>query len=211
LALAVASWLDEVIDRPPWQKIFLALLWGLAVTTPVGAALLAGAAGSSAILATAILIAHFYGVVAWLRTCRHRGGPAILSLCLLVLAICTWGSLDHALRSPKESLAHAGGLLRDLEGGGAKVLGYALIEREIAAIAWQLKHPFEHTEDGRKVLDRLRESGTAREEGIRWAILAAEEDLAALRALSGGEALDGFHVLLAEPARRRVLQVIVRG
>jgi hypothetical protein len=208
VSLVVAGWLERLVDGKSLRRIFLVLLCALAVTTPVGALLLAGTSGASPVLATMVLVAHFYGVAAWLRTYRRSRQPVFTALCLLVLATSTWGSLYHAMRSPNECLAELGGVLRDLEGGGAKVLGYKLVEREIAAVAWQLKHPFDRTDDVRRILDGSREPGAGK---ARRVIVAAAEDLETLRAASGGEALEGFQVLFGQPARRRLLQVLTRG
>jgi 4-amino-4-deoxy-L-arabinose transferase-like glycosyltransferase len=146
-------------------------------------ATLSAAPASSSALVLAALVAHFYWTVWGTRRRRREkeapssaiglppedaplsGGeprgrssrelsPTVYTaLLLLTLSVAAWGSFHHVLTNPRSTAAPLGGRMAALESQGFEIAGYGLFQREIAAVAWYLRHSFPHAEER----ERLRE------------------------------------------------------
>ena len=88
-------------------------------------------------------------------------------------------------RNPKYTAAPLGLRVAALERQNYEIAGYRLFQREYAAVAWYLRHPFLHLEEP-EGLRALVEKGKAirAEEGAgRLALMVEERELEALRDL----------------------------
>ena len=80
---------------------------------------------------------------------RHRiTGSALL---LIVLCVAAWGSFYHVTRNPRYTAAALGLRVAELERQSYEITGYRLFQREYAAVAWYLRHPFLHLEEPEKL------------------------------------------------------------
>ncbi|HZN57246.1 MAG TPA: hypothetical protein VFD71_04150, partial [Planctomycetota bacterium] len=138
----------------------------------------------------------------------HAARPWVGAAALTLLLLPAIGAFVHHRQEAEDSLLPLGRILAEREANGATVRGFGLIEREVAAVAWYLGHPFEAipVEDGSWSRARPAIAGDI--------VIGGAEELRAAAA-AAGVALDpagvGGWALVAElTSRRRTLQAWAR-
>jgi len=138
----------------------------------------------------------------------HAARPWVGAAALTLLLLPAIGVFVHHRQEAEDSLLPLGRILAEREANGATVRGFGLIEREVAAVAWYLGHPFEAipVEDGSWSRARPAIAGDI--------VIGGAEELRAAAA-AAGVALDpagvGGWALVAElTSRRRTLQAWAR-
>jgi len=135
---------------------------------------------------------------------RVASGRVLLQLLwILVVVVPVGGTLVRAIGSRDDSVRDMGVALASLGRNGNVIVGYRLWEREAAAIAWYLRHPFDNIEDPEVFADRIRELRP------KVTVVGGRDDLQLLTGLPHEGGLKGARLLLADKARRRTLQVWV--
>ncbi len=229
VALVVAAWLTTVSDTRWFARLGRVCGFLCAMLVPVGAALiLATPNGGGSKLVFAALGTHFFLLIRYEQR-RRRGQlatnqvspafrahdatptdslasrPGLTTTCLcLVLTVAMWGTLYRIGRSVKSSAAPLGRVVAALDAGGAEILGYQLSEREIAAVAWYLRHPFRAFSSEAE----LREEVGAKSR-TRRGLVIEEGELERLRQSKRGLILSAWIENLAVNLRRRRLLVLV--
>ena len=146
-ALLTATWLEDTFHRLS-PRASGVLLWGGFVAGVAGTLVAAertfawGRRPSLALYLIAALLV--YMGLRWLPRRHWPTGTVGTSrlVVLAVLAVATWGTAYHLVKSPQKSVALFGRELERLEESGLRIIGYRLTEREVGAAAWYLKHPF---------------------------------------------------------------------
>jgi 4-amino-4-deoxy-L-arabinose transferase-like glycosyltransferase len=121
------------------------------------------------------------------REAWRRAAPWVYTA--IVLAVAAGGTVVRAFEERETSLRSFGRRAAELEREGCTVLGMDLEEREVAAIAWYLRHPFEVLDGGEDLKARAAALGgrtaiIGSEEAFRAHELAARRNLAAEQTLS---------------------------
>jgi 4-amino-4-deoxy-L-arabinose transferase-like glycosyltransferase len=133
---------------------------------------------------------------AWLVRLLGRGHSRRLVLAVVwapVLLLPIAGAMYQRLDADDVSMAAFGRGLADVEKSGRTVVGFRLEEREEAAIAWYLRHPFESLGDASALRDRVAALGAK-------AVLAGDADDLREAGVGAGE---GRHEILEHVMRRR--------
>ena len=135
---------------------------------------------------------------------RVASGRALLKiLWVLVVIVPVGGTLVRAIGCRGDSARGIGLTLESLRRNESAVVGYRLWEREEAAIAWYLRHPFENIEDPEAFASRVRELRP------KVTVVGDRDDLQLLEAQSSDGCLEGARLFLEQKLRRRTLQVWV--
>ena len=226
VAMLTGIWLERQLDARLPGRLVAALVWicGLGGAAGLVATLLVAPANRSG-LVLAALIVHFYWSVRWLRRRRREKRDSISQIprevstsvhaasLLIVLCVAAWGSFYHVRRNPRYTAAPLGLRVAALERQNYEIAGYRLFQREYAAVAWYLRHPFLHLEEP-EGLRALVEKGKAirAEEGAgRLALMVEAGELEGLSDVIAGwnNMISGWKVYPVKLRRREVV-VLVR-
>ncbi len=228
VAMLTGTWLARQLETVWLGRVARAGIWILAALVPVGLiATLMTTAGKSSGLLVLGLVAHFYWLVRWYRSERRRrresdvdralnepetapargelSSTVYTALPLVILCVASWGSFYHVMRNPRYTAAPLGREVAALASRGHEITGYRLWEREIAAVAWYLRHPFRHVTEGEKLTSLLAPGATADSRDRRLALVVEASELEALAAN-----LSGWKEVVRSFLRRRELVVLVR-
>ncbi len=230
VAMLAGVWLERHLDARLPERLVAALVWtcGLGGAAGLVATLLVAPAHASGLVFVTLIVNLFWSV-RWLRRRRREkrqdssesepasvpptlpDGPApargaldasiCTALVLIILCVAAWGSFYHVLRNPRYTAAPLGLRVAALENQGYEIIGLRLFEREAAAVAWYLRHPFPNREEPDR---RVVEEGSS-ERPLRLALLVEAGDLEAL-----GPALSGWKEVCRERLRRREIVVMAR-